>query len=210
MTILREEEHRALSLLTLTGSVADLGGDARSSYHRCLKGGRQITTVNLDPKAKPDVTADLEELLPMESDSFDGVLLMNVIEHVYGYQQLLSESVRILRSKGTLVIAVPYVFPYHASPKDYFRFSKDALQRALADAGFTQVAITALGSGVVAARFLMIERLIPGPLQRILGPVLHPLVRGLDGALASLARATKKQYRPDDYALGFVITAMHE
>ncbi len=207
MTILRESEHQALAGFPLSGKVIDLGGDTRSQYSKLFKGTFTIETVNMDPKTKPDFMADLEQPLPVPSGAYDAVLLINVLEHIFEYRQLLGEGARILAPGGKVIIIVPYMFPYHPSPGDFHRYSKDALERALTLAGFDDIDIRALGTGVFATRLLFIERLLPGSIQSVLGLVLHPLARIFDTFFSGTARLLKKKYDPADYALGYFVTA---
>lgn len=207
MTLLRKAEHRALLEFPVAGEVVDLGGDARSEYLKLIPGERTLTVVNMDPKARPDVLADLEEPLPLPDAAYDGALLINVLEHVYRYERLLTETHRILKPGGTALVVVPYLFPYHPSPNDFHRWSQDALVRHLTESGFSDVCITPLGSGVFAARYLFLERLVPSALQDLLGIVFHPFVVGLDALFAKLASMFGKSYRTSDYALGFYCRA---
>lgn len=207
MTMLRTEEHIALSRISLTGKVLDLGGDARSTYAISLSSEATVTTVNLAPETGADIIADLEAPLPIATHSYDAVLLMNVLEHVFEYRALLNECARVLVPGGRAVIIVPYMFPYHASPSDFHRYSKEALTRALITAGFTVDTVTPLGTGVFAARWLFIERLLPGAVQNLLAPFTHAWMRVADRAFTGLARILKKKYEPADYALGFCVTA---
>ncbi|MBM3273024.1 methyltransferase domain-containing protein, partial [Candidatus Kaiserbacteria bacterium] len=206
MTILRKAEHAALSKITLIGSVIDLGGGKRAEYHKLFKGTFTITTANISEKSEPDILCDPEEPIPAKDDSFDGALLINVLEHIYEYRQLISETARILKPGGQMVIAVPYMMPYHGSPRDFHRYSKDTLGRALSGAGFVDIHIEALGTGVCAARWLFLQRLLPGFLQP-LAFVINPLVTLADALFVFIARMTRKKYLPSDYALGFVVTA---
>lgn len=207
MTLLRKAEHRALTGFPLSGKVLDLGGDTRSEYRTMFSGDFSITTVNMLPEAKPDILADLEKPLPIADASYDAVLLINVLEHVFEYRALMLECARVLKTGGTIVIVVPYLFPYHASPSDFHRYSGEALSRSFAVSGFTDARITALGSGVVSARLVLTERLLPSPVQSILSVFLHPLARALDALFTAFARILRKQYDPADYALGFFASA---
>lgn len=206
MTILRKAEHAALSKITLSGNVIDLGGGKRAEYHKLFQGTFSITTANIAEKSQPDILCDLEEPIPAKDEAFDGALLINVLEHIYEYRQLLSETARILRPGGQVVIAVPFMMPYHGSPRDFHRYSKDTLGRALSGVGFIDIRIEALGTGVSAARWLFMQRLLPGFLQPI-AIVINPLVALADKLFVLIARATHKKYVPSDYALGFVVTA---
>ncbi|HVW71533.1 MAG TPA: methyltransferase domain-containing protein, partial [Candidatus Paceibacterota bacterium] len=158
------------------------------------------------PSAKPDQLADLEQPLALPDSSFDSVLLMNLLEHIFEYRALLGECARVVKPGGRIVIVVPYLFPYHASPDDFHRYSASALRRALTAAGYTAVNTVALGTGVFAARWLFIERLLPRPLA-FLSAIMVPCAHGADWLFSAVARAAGKKYDPADYALGFLVTA---
>jgi len=206
-TLLRRAEHEALSRISLDGEVLDLGGDKRSTYRKFLKGDANYTIVNLDPESSPDIAHDLEQSLPVAAQSFDAVLLINVLEHIFNYQQLLEESRRVLKPGGKIVIVVPFMFPVHPSPHDYWRFTSEALARVLADIGFQDITSTPLGSGVFAARYVALDRLMPGAIRLIGCYTFRYIALALDALFTATARALGKKYDPADYALGYMIVA---
>ncbi len=207
MTILREEEHKALKGIELSGKVLDLGGDKRSEYSKLFTGIFEITTVDINQKAMPDIVSDLEKPLPIPDASYNAALLINVLEHIYEFKQLINEAARVLTPKGKIVIIVPYMFPYHPSPSDYHRFSKAALEKLVSGAGFTDIHVTPLGSGVYAARTLFLERLLPSSIQNLFAPISHNVARINDAFMTSFANTARKKYQASDYALGFLVTA---
>ncbi|MEK7093330.1 MAG: methyltransferase domain-containing protein [Patescibacteria group bacterium] len=206
MTILRKEEHRVLRSIRLSGSILDLGGDKRSEYQKLFPGEYSIKTANMSDESEPDIRCDLEKPLPVKDASYDGVLLINVLEHIFEYRRLLEESARVLKSKGKIVVVVPFLFPYHPSPNDFHRYTSSALERALESAGFSDITVAPLGSGVFAVRWVLIERLLPAPL-RALSVIAGPFVAFSDRVLVRLARVLNKKYNASDYALGYVATA---
>lgn len=141
-----------MSKLVLSGRILDLGGSKKSGYHELIGGEHTIEVVNMDDTCIPDIYHDLEKPLVTIGDAtYDGVLCINTLEHIYEYQQLLRESYRVLRPSGTLVIGVPFIMPVHPSPRDFWRFTDEALKRILADSGFTQISIIAVGRGPFTA-----------------------------------------------------------
>ncbi|HVY72539.1 MAG TPA: methyltransferase domain-containing protein [Candidatus Paceibacterota bacterium] len=206
-SLLRIEEERILSEQVLNGSVLDLGGERGSHYQRLLGGDHTFYTVNVSKQACPDLLHDLELPLPLNDASYDHALLMNVLEHIFGYHAFLKEACRVVRPGGTLTILVPFLFPYHPSPQDFHRFSATALERELTLVGCTEIKVEALGSGVFAARLLMIDRLLPIPLRYFNYTISRHVVRLLDMSFAALSRASSKRYQRSDYALGYIVTA---
>ncbi len=203
-TIYRKAEHMALSGVTLSGKVLDLGGHKNSPYRDLFKGEFSITTADLSSEA--DIQCNFELPLPISDASYDGVLLINVLEHIFEYRQLIGECARVLKPRGTIIIAVPFLFPYHASPDDFHRYTSTALERTLALAGFSDIHVQSLGSGVCAVRWALVERLLPGPF-RALSLVTVPFARFFDGIITGFARAFGKKYSPSDYSLGYVASA---
>jgi SAM-dependent methyltransferase len=60
--------------------------------------------------------------------SFDYVLSDQVLEHVEGNpQQAIDECWRVLRPGGIAITTTVFMFELHGVPKDFWRFSKDAL-----------------------------------------------------------------------------------
>ena len=74
-----------------------------------------------------DAVVDINKPLPIESDSFDTVLLMDVLEHVARPSELIAEISRVLRPGGKLIVGVPFFYWLHEQPYDYFRYTECAL-----------------------------------------------------------------------------------
>jgi SAM-dependent methyltransferase len=207
-SILRRAEHEALASLTLSGSVLDLGGERGAEYLTHIQGVFSVTAVNIDSSAQPDIVLDLEQPLSMIEDaSFDHVLLINVLEHIFDYRQLLAEATRILRPGGSVIIVVPFLFPIHPSPNDYWRFSNQTLEKECIRAGLSIKTLTPLGAGVFSARHLFIARLMPGPVRLVMHYTFRYLALALDALFVHVARLLRKRYAPAEYALGYAVVA---
>lgn len=206
-SVLRLAEHKALSRVVLMGKVLDLGGTRHAEYRAFLQGTFDITTVNMDESASPDLVADLEKPIPYPDGSYDHVLLINVLEHIFEYRQLLSEAVRIVRPGGSVIIIVPFLFPIHPDPHDFWRFSRETLEKECERAGLSITTATPLGSGVFGARHLFINRLLPTPVRLLSHYTFRYLALLLDALFVMVARALGKKYEPTDYALGYAVVA---
>jgi SAM-dependent methyltransferase len=62
-----------------------------------------------------DIISDITEI-PVEDDSFDLVILTEVLEHVYSPERALIELARVLKTGGTIAITMPYACHYHQEP----------------------------------------------------------------------------------------------
>ena len=204
-SILRVAEEKEFASLTLEGSVLDLGGVGNAGYLRNIKGNHEVTSVNVDPATGCTLVHDLERTpLPLQSASFDVVIMNNTLEHIYHARELVAEAVRVLREGGIIIITVPCLFPIHPSPRDYWRFTDDALRTMLAENGITQVTSKALGTGVCTVCHHLIERLLPRPL-RILTYFLRPISSLFDRIMYAFRRPGSVQKR-EYYTLGYFVT----
>jgi SAM-dependent methyltransferase len=207
-SIFRRATYELLKKQTLNGSIIDLGGGKTAEYPALIQGTFKITSINIGVQARPDIIADLENpLLPDLTNKFDGAILMNVLEHVYNYKQLLEETFRILKTKGDLLIVVPFLFPIHPSPNDFHRFTSQSLERLLTEINFTEIKITPIAPGILKARHLMIERHFPHALGKIFGLPVAVIISFFDNLLTKFAATFSKNYNPNHYPLGYLITA---
>ena len=93
-----------------------------------------------------DLEADLNKPLQLDDDSYDTVILSDVLEHIAEPQTLLSEIGRILRSDGgVLLLSVPFYCPIHEDPFDFYRFTRFALDGMCTVAGLEIVDISTTG-----------------------------------------------------------------
>jgi SAM-dependent methyltransferase len=153
-SLLKTLSNLALDRVTVAGRVVDLGSrDAQGAYWRFIRSesGTELTFTDLQPKDPRVVTIDLEERLPFESSTYDHALLMHVLELIYGHLSCLKEIRRILKPGGQLSGVVPFLQAIHAEPVDYYRYSAQALERAMCEAGFAEVRVEPVGFGPFSA-----------------------------------------------------------
>ena len=77
-----------------------------------------------------DLVGDVEAL-PQADASVGTVLALETFEHVRHFWRGFDEIRRVLRPDGALLIASPFHFHIHDYPRDYWRFTPDALKLLL-------------------------------------------------------------------------------
>lgn len=114
-----------------------------------VDGNYSYSAEHLFPNAKEFIKTDINpefghqilDITTMKTKAeYDVVLCLNVLEHVYNFQTAVDNLHRSLKKNGTLVVAVPFAFPLHDEPGDYWRFTEHSLQKILGN--FSDVAIT--------------------------------------------------------------------
>ena len=106
------------------GDFADLFGE-RTNY----------IALDIYPYPEVDLVCDLSLTNPFQPGTFDAILLMNVLEHVYDGRALVSTLGDLLKPGGRLIIAIPFMVKMHQVPVDFARYTHYALQRLGAECG---------------------------------------------------------------------------
>lgn len=172
--------NKECKLQTIKGKTLDIGsGMKMASYHRFLKREKDVVVEFLDLgfEKSGGMKIDLEkDFLPHRDGSVDTVLLFNVLEHIYNFSFILSEVKRVLKPNGQLIGAVPFLVAYHPDPHDYWRFTRESLEKIFMTAGFSNIQIKPFGCGPVSAGFSQMEIIMP----RVSKVLLLPFVLFLD------------------------------
>lgn len=103
----------------------------------------------------------------LEAESFDTLLSTQVMEHIYDTHAYLRESNRLLKKGGTGIFTVPFVWPTHAEPYDYYRFTQFSLERLFEQHGFVVEKIEPLGGAYATLMQMKITALYCRPSQNL-------------------------------------------
>jgi SAM-dependent methyltransferase len=88
--------------------------------------GERVVNIDIFDSGTTDVIASAMEL-PFPDDCADLVILQGVLEHVEDAASTLAESVRVLKPGGLFYTEMPFLQPYHESPIDLRRSTKNGL-----------------------------------------------------------------------------------
>lgn len=97
-------------------------------------------------KKVPDIYFNGQDI-PLEDDSVDIILFLEVLEHVTEPEALMIDMRRVLKDSGTLILSVPFIWPLHEEPYDFRRYTSHGIEDISRKFGFEVRKITALHSG---------------------------------------------------------------
>lgn len=101
--------------------------------------GKEIHIVDISPQTNfPNlVVQSIENRTPFPDQFFDGVVMNEVLEHLFHDVAALEEIRRVLKTDGVLIITVPYYSNVQDNPEFHVRIhSYKTMQRLLENTGF--------------------------------------------------------------------------
>ncbi len=113
------------------GMVLDCGSGLRSEINE------NVVTTEVVDYPSTDLLA-VNQKLPIEDDAFDGVLSLNVLEHVSDPFGCARELVRVLKPGGTLYCVVPFLQPEHGYPDHFFNMTRSGIRHLFEGKGSVQ------------------------------------------------------------------------
>jgi SAM-dependent methyltransferase len=108
------ERHQHL----FVGDVLDVGGKRvrkRGRFRPNEAAARSWKYLNIDPVTEPDFLSPADAI-PVVDDSFDAVVICEVLEHLWEPDKVLREIARVLRPGGHVLATIPFLFPVHGDP----------------------------------------------------------------------------------------------
>jgi ubiquinone/menaquinone biosynthesis C-methylase UbiE len=76
------------------------------------------------------------DLLPLKNQTFDFVIISQVLEHLENPGEALKEIFRILNPKGHVFVSWPFLYPIHEEPRDFYRYTVYGMSHLAEQAGF--------------------------------------------------------------------------
>lgn len=191
------------------GHLLDLGCGKAPLYAAYRPFVEHVTCVDWANSAHKneflDHEVDLTKPLPFADESFDTILLSDVLEHIPVPLDLCHEIARILRPGGTLIMNVPFFYRVHEAPHDYYRYTEFALRRFMDQAKLEVVQLDATGgvpeilAGVIAKNVMRLP---------VVGALTARAVQWT-GAMASRTRGWRRPSRASSrsFPLGYFMVA---
>ena len=133
----RRENWRWLNQLVQAAQPESLFLDVGSGHgdFQDIFSGRRYIALDIVPYAEVDITCDLTQTVPFRTGSFDVIVMMNVLEHVYEAERLVTRLAELLKPGGQIWIAVPFLLKVHQAPHDFARYTPYALRQMASNVG---------------------------------------------------------------------------
>jgi SAM-dependent methyltransferase len=110
-----------------------------------------VTSFDIDEKYHPDIVGDICTF-NFGQGLFDVIVLSEVLEHVHSPHLAIKNIYSVLEPGGRLILTVPFIFPIHERPRDYFRYTRYGLELLLKE--FNEVRICERNSWAEAVNVL--------------------------------------------------------
>lgn len=115
----------------MCGTVIDLGGKRINKRGRFTPPEHQSKNwwyINIDTGTCPNIFGDVTAI-PLAPSSCDCILCTEVLEHLIHPTKCVDEIYRILKPGGEAFVSIPFLFPIHADPDDFQRYTDEGLRR---------------------------------------------------------------------------------
>lgn len=148
ITFRRHHLDELLNTIAFSGKVLDIGGkkdNKRGKFRPPLDTVSSWEYLNIDKDTDPDYVCSADNI-PVESETFDMILLCEVLEHLEKPFDVLVEAHRVLKKDGQIIISMPFLNAIHADPYDFQRWTDVKLRLELENSGFQAINIMPMGS----------------------------------------------------------------
>lgn len=143
-SLLRMLTNEHLGQIEMRGQVLDFGGGQRAKYLTLLPKGIDVASVNIDAGIQPTHLIEPGQPLPFPDESFDDILCLNTLEHIYDPLAAMQDMYRVLKPGGRLHVMVPFMFRINGHPDDYLRATPSWWRESFRRCGFSALELTPL------------------------------------------------------------------
>jgi SAM-dependent methyltransferase len=150
---------KMLNQVSFYGKVLDVGGlkeSKRGDFNPPYEKVESWEYANVSEESQPDYLCSAESI-PAQDDLFDWIVFCEVLEHLENPFIVLDEIQRIIKKDGKFLISVPFLYPYHADPDDFQRWTKSKLEAELSKRNFVIEEFTPMG-GIWCVVFDLFDR----------------------------------------------------
>lgn len=133
---LDEELRPVFPYLNLRGRVLNAGCGERDISEMLKRAyATEVNNCDIYTSIPGAFICDLTSI-PKPDGSYDSILCNAVLEHVPDPEGAMKEFYRLVKDGGFVVIAVPFLQPYHPTPLNYRRYTRTGIEQLAEKSGF--------------------------------------------------------------------------
>jgi len=134
-----------------------------------VKNNFNVTSFDISDDKHPDLLGDIC-IYDFKDEKFDVVVIAEVLEHLHSPHLAIDNIYKILHNGGRLILTVPFIFPIHERPYDYYRYTRYGLEYLLRK--FGNVSIKERNSWTEAINVLSVRLVMD---KSIMAKIFAPL-----------------------------------
>lgn len=127
------------------GVALDIGGRDRGRFKKPKSEVEKWIFADIEERHKPDVIFDVADMHKIKDETIDVVNAIELFEHVENPEKGLRECYRVLKKNGIMILSAPFLFPIHADPYDFQRWTEDKWKKELERLGFKILKFEVMG-----------------------------------------------------------------
>ena len=128
----------------------------------------EIISLDISAERQPDIVGDICTY-KFVADEYDAIVICEVLEHLHSPHKAIDNLHYCLKVGGKLIITVPFIFPLHDRPYDYYRYTRYGLEFLLRD--FDAVSIKERNNWGEAINVLLVRHVMNlNVLSKVLAP----------------------------------------
>jgi len=122
--MLVQDKIRQISKTIEKGKALDIG--CGTSPNESIIPHTEYLRLDKNKRFHPDMVSEAHDLC-VKDESLNTVVMTEILEHCHDPQRVVDETHRILNDGGVCLCSVPFIYPLHGKPNDYFRFTEYGL-----------------------------------------------------------------------------------
>lgn len=187
------------------GVVFDIGGRDRGKFKSPKNSVKKWIVADIEESRKPDIVLDVCNMNGIKNESIDVINALELFEHVKEPEQGLQECYRILKKNGCIIISMPFLYPIHADPCDFQRWTRQRWEQTLQTIGFKNQNIISMGGFFTILADMLKSLNMSMGLIKYFGLLFYPII----DIMVNLDKsdAVKKNQTLNRYTTGYFIIA---
>lgn len=147
--------------LKIQGNVLDFGCGSKP-YEKFFKHCTSYIGVDVEISGHNHLNSSVDiyydgKFLPWPDSHFDSIVSFEVFEHLSNPVETVREIHRVLKSEGTLLITVPFVYGEHEIPFDFQRWTSYGIRKFFEESAFLDIEIIKLNKSPAFALQLFVN-----------------------------------------------------